>query len=66
MFDEINVLIVWEITEEDRKKASYKGIEIDDIEVNEEDRMFPRSDTVLSIDSVAPIEVVQMKKFLGC
>jgi molecular chaperone HtpG len=66
MFDEVNVLIVWEITEVDRKKAQDRGIEIDEIDAEESDRIFPDSDTLLSIDSVAPIEVVQLKKLLRC
>lgn len=65
MFDEINVLIVWEITEGDLKKAKDRNIEVEVIDDDDQDRIFPRSDTSLSIDSVAPIEIVQLKKLLA-
>lgn len=62
LFDEINVVIVWEITEDDRTKASDRGIDIE--EIDDDDRIFPNTHYSLEIDSVAPVEVLEIKKLL--
>lgn len=63
MFDEVNVVVVWEITEQDHQKAENRNIDISVL--TDEDRIFPESNAILSIGDVAPIEVVQLKKILG-
>jgi len=63
LFDEVNVVVVWEITEADRVKSKDRGIEIEELEVDD-DRIFPETHYTLEIDSVAPVEVLEIKTML--
>lgn len=63
LFDEINVVILWEITENDRQKANDRGIEI--IELDDEERIFPKTQFSLEIDNVNPVEVLEIKHLIS-
>ena len=64
LFDEMNVLVLWEITEEDRRKSEDRGIDIEVIDDDDDERIFPLSQYRLEIDSVAPVEVVEISKLI--
>ena len=63
LFNELNVVVVWEITEGDRQRAADRGIEIE--EIDGEAEVFPEATHELIIDSCAPVEVVEMKALLS-
>ena len=63
LFNELNVVVVWEITEGDRQRAADRGIEIEEIDGDAE--VFPEATHELIIDSCAPVEVVEMKSLLS-
>jgi hypothetical protein len=63
MFDEVNVVVVWEITEADRARANDRGIEIE--EIADEQRIFPLTHFRMEIDAVAPVEVLEIKKLIS-
>ena len=60
----MNVLVLWEITEEDRRKSEDRGIDIEVIDDDDDERIFPLSQYRLEIDSVAPVEVVEISKLI--
>jgi molecular chaperone HtpG len=63
MFDEVNVVVVWEITEADQARAKDRGIEIE--EIADEQRIFPLTHFRMEIDAVAPVEVLEIKKLIS-
>jgi molecular chaperone HtpG len=67
LFDEIDVVVLWDITETDRKALSTRGLSIS--EVGESTftaaaSRFPQAHYKLSIDGVKTIEVVCLRKVL--
>jgi molecular chaperone HtpG len=66
MFSEIDVLVVWEITEKDRTLASKRGIQIVPIHESTTTGMvrMPGAQNSLSIDYVSPIDIVEIKTLL--
>ena len=67
MFDEIDVVVIWDVTEKDRNIIATRGLSIS--EVNESilggiRRNFSEASYRLNIDCVRGIEVVCMKKLL--
>ena len=64
LFDEMNVVVLWRIEEKDRQKAKDRYIEIEDIE-DDEERLFPGTQHKLVMDSVSPVEVLVLSKWLS-
>lgn len=66
MFNEINAVIVWEITENDRHMAARRGIAVDMIQSSDlvEFQGFPHASHRLSLGSVTPIFVVELKRLI--
>lgn len=67
MFDEIDAVVVWEITESDRIEVERRGIalakkERSSFQVREE---FPNATQELRIESVKPIFVIELKECLA-
>ena len=65
LFDEMNILVVWHIDEKDWAKAKDCLIEIETIEEDDEERLFPGTHYRLTIDAVSPVEVLVMSKLLN-
>lgn len=63
MFDEIDCLVVWEITEKDRSLAQRRGISVDKIEASALSKrtVFPHAQHELHIDAVRPLFVIELK-----
>lgn len=68
MFSEINVVILWEITEIDRTLVARRGMTVEAIQISPftEQQVFPNAHYRLTLGDVIPIYVVEMKRFLGC
>jgi molecular chaperone HtpG len=67
MFDEVDLVVVWEITERDRKTASNRGLTITPVEsgVLAADRTrFPHAHFRMNIDGVNAVEILCMKKII--
>lgn len=67
MFDEIDVVVVWEVTEKDRSIVSNRGLsitEISDSVLGGNRRNFAEASYRLNIDGVKSIEIVCMRKVL--
>lgn len=64
MFDEVDVLVVWEVTEKDYTLAKRRGIEIFDIENTSLDntKRFPGAAKTLNIPAVKPLFVVELRR----
>lgn len=63
LFNEINTVVVWELTSKDISKAKERGITV--LKMSEDDTsVFPVVHHNLMIDNVAPIELVELKKVL--
>ena len=60
----MNILVVWHIDDKDWAKAKDRLIEIEPIEDDDEDRIFPGTHYRLTIDSVSPVEVLVMSKLI--
>jgi hypothetical protein len=63
MFDQIDCVIVWEITERDRREAHRRGISINILEKSSlsSPKVFPDASSELSIDAVKGIFVVELR-----
>jgi hypothetical protein len=66
MFNEINVVVLWEITEGDRIQAKRRSISIDPILKSDliEYQGFPHASHRLSMGDVTPVFVVELKNLL--
>jgi hypothetical protein len=66
MFNEINVLVLWEVTEEDRRLAARRGMTIEPVQTTPlvEQQVFPHAHHRLSLGDVTPIYVVEMKQLI--
>lgn len=67
MFNEINTVIVWEVTEADRGLAARRGIAIDKVEASDlvESPSFPHATQQLRLGDVTPIYVVELKSMVA-
>ena len=67
MFDEIDVVVIWDVTESDRKFISAKGLMLTDYSLSslgQVKRLFEESSYRLDLQNVRPIEVICMRKLL--
>ncbi|HYE46320.1 MAG TPA: ATP-binding protein [Caulobacter sp.] len=67
MFDEVDVVVVWEVTERDRVELSRRGLQIELIEENVlsgSNDNFPLATHRLLLPNVSPIFVITMKKWV--
>ncbi len=66
MFNEINAVVIWEITESDRIQAERRGIGIDKIQLSAlvESVSFPESSHRLTLGDVSPIYVVELRPLI--
>jgi hypothetical protein len=66
MFNEINVVVIWEVTEADRIQAARRGIGVDAIQESDlvEYQGFPRATRRLTLGDVTPIYVVELKRLV--
>lgn len=67
MFDEIDIVVIWEVTEKDRNIISNRGLSISEINsgiLGGSKRLFPEAHYKLNIDGVKSIEIVCMRKIL--
>ena len=67
MFDEINAVVLWEVTERDRKIIANRGLTLSQIEsgiLSTASSKFPNAHYKLNIDGVRSIEIVCMKKIV--
>lgn len=67
MFNEVDMLVLWEVTEPDRKEASRRGI---DIEGNQQSSLaattpFPSASYRLHLENIKPIYVIEMRRLTG-
>lgn len=64
MFNEINVVVLWEVTEEDRRLAARRGMTIEPVQTTPliEQQVFPRANYRLCLGDVTPIYVVEIKR----
>jgi anti-sigma regulatory factor (Ser/Thr protein kinase) len=67
MFDEIDAVVCWEVTETDRNLAARRGMTIDDIEPSSfaAKQKFPGTTKVINLGDVNPINVVELKLAIG-
>ena len=67
MFNEINVVVLWEVTEEDRRLAARRGMTIEPVQATPlvEQQVFPHSNFRLNLGDVTPIYIVEMKQIVG-
>jgi hypothetical protein len=67
MFNEINVVVVWEVTEIDRTLASRRGMGIEAVQNSPlvEQQVFPNAHFRLTLGDVTPIYIVEMKRLVS-
>lgn len=67
MFDEVNTIIVWDITEKDRNKVANRGLTLSEVGqglLSTAKSKFPSAHYQLNMDGVRSIEIVCMRKLL--
>ncbi len=67
MFDEINTVVVWEVTERDRAIVAKRGLTLTEIGsgvLSTKTSRFPNAHYKLNLDGVNSMEVVSMRKIL--
>ena len=66
MFNEINVVVLWQVTEEDRRLAARRGMTIEPVQSTPliEQQVFPNANHRLSLGDVTPIYIVEMKQII--
>jgi molecular chaperone HtpG len=66
MFNEINVVVLWEVTEEDRRLAARRGMTVEPAQSSPlmEQQAFPNANHRLSLGDVTPIYIVEMKQIV--
>ncbi|MBV1795863.1 ATP-binding protein [Siccirubricoccus sp. G192] len=67
MFDEINVVVIWEVTENDRILAARRAMTVEEVEGSSfaVKQIFPGVTKTLSLGDVNPINVIELKPLLG-
>ena len=67
MFDEINTVILWEVTERDRNIVAKRGLTLTELGsglLSTQTSRFPNAHYTLNLDGVKSIEIVSMRKIL--
>jgi molecular chaperone HtpG len=66
MFNEINVVVVWEVTEQDRTLAARRAMNIEPVQTSPlvEQQAFPNANHRLTLGDVNPIYIVEMKQLI--
>jgi anti-sigma regulatory factor (Ser/Thr protein kinase) len=67
LFDEINTVVVWEITEKDRSLVARRGLTLTEVQegkLSSGTTRFPEAHYKLNLDGVKSIEIVAMRKIL--
>jgi hypothetical protein len=66
MFNEINVVVLWEVTEEDRTLAARRGMTIEPVQSTPlvEQQVFPHANYRLTLGDVTPMFIVEMKQIV--
>ena len=66
MFNEINAVVLWEITESDRTLAARRGMTIDPVQSSPlvTQTAFPLATQRLSLGDVIPIFIIEMKRIV--
>lgn len=67
MFDEINTVILWDITERDRGLVAKRGLTLSEIGsglLSARPSKFPNAHYTLNLDGVKSIEIVSIRKIL--
>jgi molecular chaperone HtpG len=66
MFNEINVVVLWEVTEDDRRLAARRGMTVEPVQATPlvEQQVFPNANYRLNLGDVPPIYIVEMKKIV--
>lgn len=67
MFDEVNTVVVWEITEKDRGVIANRGLTLSEIGtglLSTRSSKFPEAHYMLNLDGVKSIEVVSIRKIV--
>lgn len=67
MFDEINTVILWDITEKDRGIVAKRGLTLSEIGsglLSTKKSKFPEAHYMLNLDGVKSIEIVSMRKLI--
>ena len=66
MFNEINAVVIWEVTETDRILASRRGIGVEAIQQSDliEYKGFPMASRRLTLGDVTPIYVIELKNLV--
>ena len=67
MFDEVNAVVIWEVTETDRILAARRAMTIDQIEPStfSSKEIFPGATKTLGLGDVHPINVIELKPLLA-
>ena len=67
MFDEINAVVIWEVTETDRILAARRAMTIDEVEPStfSAKETFPGATKTLALGDVHPINIIELKPLLG-
>lgn len=67
MFDEVDLVIIWDITERDRKLAATRGLGLEEISsgvLSGQPSRFPGSHYRMNIDGVKSIEILTMRRIV--
>jgi len=66
MFNEIDVVVLWQVTEEDRRLAARRGMTVEPVHATPlvEQQVFPHSNHRLGLGDVKPIYIVEMKQIV--
>ena len=66
MFNEINAVVIWEVTETDRIQAKRRGIDVEAVQQSAfvEFQGFPGASQRLTLGDVTPIYVIELKKLV--
>jgi hypothetical protein len=67
MFDEINAVVVWEVTETDRVLAARRAMTVDAVETSSltPRQTFPGVTKTLNLGDVNPINIIELRPLLG-
>jgi molecular chaperone HtpG len=66
MFNEINAVVIWEVTEADRIQAKRRGIDVEAVQQSDlvEFQGFPGASQRLTLGDVTPIYVIELKNLV--
>jgi anti-sigma regulatory factor (Ser/Thr protein kinase) len=67
MFDEINAVVVWEVTETDRVLVARRAMTVDAVEISSltPRQTFPGVTKTLNLGDVNPINIIELRPLLG-